>query len=373
MFLLIRYLTDSMLLREAMTDPLLKKYKVIILDEVHERTLATDVLFAHLKGVLKKRPDLKLVVMSATLEVEKFQGYFSGAPLMKVHGRLHPVEIFYTQEPERDYMEAAIRTVVQIHMCEPAGDILVFLTGEWEIEDACWQIDKEFSNIGDHVGPIQVVPLYSTLPLAMQLKVFEPGPPSLRGGPPGRKIVVSTNIAETSLTIDGIVYVIDPGFTKHKVYNPRINVEALLNSPISKASAHQRAGRAGRTRPGKCFRLYTEKSFNEDLQQQTYPEIIRSNIAYTILTLKKLGIGDLVHFDFMDHPPPETLMRALEVLNYLEALDDEGNLTPLGEMMSEFPLDPQMTKTLVISPKYNCSNEIATIAAMLSGVSINTL
>jgi len=359
-----------MLLREAMADPLLEKYKVIVLDEAHERTLATDVLFGLLKEVLKNRPDLKLVVMSATLEAEKFQGYFSGAPLMKVPGRLHPVEIFYTQEPERDYLEAAIRTVVQIHMCEPAGDILVFLTGEEEIEDACRKINKEINNMGDQVGPVKVVPLYSTLPPAMQQKIFEPAPAPLKeGGPPGRKIVVSTNIAETSLTIDGIVYVIDPGFSKQKVYNPRIRVESLLVSPISKASAHQRAGRAGRTQPGKCFRLYTEKSFNEDLQPQTYPEILRSNLANTVLTLKKLGIDDLVHFDFMDPPAPETLMRALEVLNYLGALDDDGNLTQLGEMMSEFPLDPQMSKMLAISPKYNCSNEILSISAMLSGMS----
>lgn len=310
---------------------------------------------------------MKLVVMSATLEAEKFQGYFSSAPLMKVPGRLHPVEIFYTQEPERDYLEAAIRTVVQIHMSEPAGDILVFLTGEEEIEDACRKINKEVNNMGDQVGPVKVVPLYSTLPPAMQQKIFDPAPPPLKeGGPAGRKIVVSTNIAETSLTIDGIVYVIDPGFSKQKVYNPRIRVESLLVSPISKASAHQRAGRAGRTQPGKCFRLYTEKSFNGDLQDQTYPEILRSNLANTVLTLKKLGIDDLVHFDFMDPPAPETLMRALEVLNYLGALDDEGNLTPLGEMMSEFPLDPQMSKMLVISPRYNCSNEILSVSAMLS-------
>ncbi|ONL97413.1 putative pre-mRNA-splicing factor ATP-dependent RNA helicase DEAH3 [Zea mays] len=365
----LKYLTDGMLLREAMADPLLEKYKVIVLDEAHERTLATDVLFGLLKEVLKNRPDLKLVVMSATLEAEKFQGYFNGAPLMKVPGRLHPVEIFYTQEPERDYLEAAIRTVMQIHMCEPAGDILVFLTGEEEIEDACRKINKETNNMGDQVGPVKVVPLYSTLPPAMQQKIFEPAPAPLKeGGPPGRKIVVSTNIAETSLTIDGIVYVIDPGFSKQKVYNPRIRVESLLVSPISKASAHQRAGRAGRTQPGKCFRLYTEKSFNEDLQPQTYPEILRSNLANTVLTLKKLGIDDLVHFDFMDPPAPETLMRALEVLNYLGALDDEGNLTQLGEMMSEFPLDPQMSKMLVISPKYNCSNEILSVSAMLSGM-----
>uniref|UniRef100_A0A0D3B734 RNA helicase n=1 Tax=Brassica oleracea var. oleracea TaxID=109376 RepID=A0A0D3B734_BRAOL len=360
---MLKYLTDGMLLREAMADPLLERYKVIILDEAHERTLATDVLFGLLKEVLRNRPDLKLVVMSATLEAEKFQEYFSGAPLMKVPGRLHPVEIFYTQDPERDYLEAAIRTVVQIHMCEPPGDVLVFLTGEEEIEDACRKINKEVSNLGDQVGPVKVVPLYSTLPPAMQQKIFDPAPePLTEGGPAGRKIVVSTNIAETSLTIDGIVYVIDPGFAKQKVYNPRIRVESLLVSPISKASAHQRSGRAGRTRPGKCFRLYTEKSFNNDLQPQTYPEILRSNLANTVLTLKKLGIDDLVHFDFMDPPAPETLMRALEVLNYLGALDDEGNLTRTGEIMSEFPLDPQMSKMLIVSPEFNCSNEI------LSGV-----
>ncbi|KAL2650957.1 hypothetical protein R1flu_019085 [Riccia fluitans] len=363
----LKYLTDGMLQREAMTDPLLERYKVIILDEAHERTLATDVLFGLLKEVLKNRPDLKLVVMSATLEAEKFQAYFNGAPLMKVPGRLHPVEIFYTQDPERDYLEAAIRTVVQIHICESPGDILVFLTGEEEIEDACRKITREIQNLGDQVGPVKVVPLYSTLPPSMQQKIFESAPPPLKeGGPPGRKIVVSTNIAETSLTIDGIVYVIDPGFAKQKVYNPRIRVESLLVSPISKASAHQRAGRAGRTQPGKCFRLYTEKSFQNDLHPQTYPEILRSNLANVVLTLKKLGIDDLVHFDFMDPPAPETLMRALELLNYLGALDDDGNLTEMGELMSEFPLDPQMSKMLVISPKFNCSNEILSITAMLS-------
>ncbi|TVU41410.1 hypothetical protein EJB05_14925, partial [Eragrostis curvula] len=363
----LKYLTDGILLREAMKDPLLTKYKVIVLDEVHERTLATDVLCGLLKEVLKMRADLKLVVMSSTLDAEKFQSYFSGAPLMKVSGRLHPVEIYYTQEPESDYLEAAIRTVVQIHMCEPAGDILVFLTGKEEIEDACRKIEKEIKNLGGRAGPLQVLPLYSTLPLAVQLKIFEPGPAPLKeGGPPRRRVVVATNIAETSLTIDGIVYVIDPGFSKHKVYNPKIRLEVLLKSPISKANAHQRAGRAGRMRSGKCFRLFTEKSFIEDLKQHSYPEILRSNLSYMVLILKKLGIDCLVHFDFMDPPAPECLMRALEALNYLGALDDEGNLTPLGELMSEFPLEPQMSKMIVISPKYSCSNEILSISAMLS-------
>ncbi|KAL3698708.1 hypothetical protein R1sor_012784 [Riccia sorocarpa] len=368
---ILKYLTDGMLLKEATSDPLLERYNVIILDEAHERTLATDVLFGllqttctHLK---ESRPDLKLVVMSATLESEKFQGYFSGAPVMRVPGRLYPVDIFYTEFPEKNYFEAALRTVVQIHACEPPGDILLFLTGEEEIEDACMKIRNEIRNFGDHVGPVKVLPLYSSLPPSVQHKIFESAPPPEKeGGPPGRKIVVSTNIAETSLTIDGIVYVVDPGFSKQKLYNPRTRQESLLVCPISKAGAEQRAGRAGRTQPGKCFRIYTLESFRDHLPSQTLPEILRSNLASVVLTLKKVGIDDLVHFDFMDPPAPETLMRALELLNYLGAIDDDGNLTEMGMLMSEFPLDPQMSKMLVVSPKFNCSNEILSITAMLS-------
>ena len=261
--------------------------------------------------------------MSATMDAEKFQKYFENAPLLDIPGRLHPVEIFYTLEAEKDYLEASIRTAVQIHCFEEPGDILLFLTGEEEIENACKQIKKEVDKLGEDVGPISVVPLYSTLPPQLQQKIFDPAPPQNKKGIPGRKCVVATNIAETSLTIDGIVYVIDPGFSKQKVFNPRMRVESLLVSPISKASAKQRAGRAGRTRPGKCFRLYTEASYNKELTEDTYPEILRSNLSSVVLTLKKLGIKDLVHFDFMDPPAPETLMRALELLNYLGALNDD--------------------------------------------------
>lgn len=367
----LKYMTDGMLLREAMNDNTLSRYSTIILDEAHERTLATDILMGLLKEIVPRRPDLKLVVMSATLDALKFQNYFNNAPLLKVPGRTFPVETYYTEEPETDYVESAIRTVLMIHQAEDPGDILVFLTGSEEIEDACRKIklegDELERNYKGAVGPLLVVPLYSSLPPQQQTRIFNDAPePRQPGGAPGRKVVVSTNIAETSLTIDGIVYVVDPGFSKQKVYNPRIRVESLLPTPISKASAQQRAGRAGRTRPGKCFRLYTENDFVSQLQEQTYPEILRCNLANTVLELKKLGINDLVHFDYMDPPAPETVMRALELLNYLGAFDDEGNLTPLGAIMAEFPLDPQLAKMLIVSPAFKCSNEILSLAAMLS-------
>ncbi|KAL3530394.1 hypothetical protein ACH5RR_009716 [Cinchona calisaya] len=362
----LNYLTDGMLLREAMADPLLERYGVIILDETHKRTLQTDVLFGFLKDVLKKRSDLKLVIMSGTRQAvdEKFQHYFCGAPIMEIPAaRIHPVEIFYMSE-SMHYFDAAIQAVVQIHMDYPPGDVLVFLTGAEEIEEACRTISWKICNLGDDVGPVKVVPLYSMLPRAMLQTVLEPAP-RVENGPAGRKIVVSTDIAETSLSIDGIVYVVDPGYINRKFYYHKIGAEFEFTG-TSKASAQNRSRCAGREQPGKCFRLFCKDDFLNDLQPHKKPEILQSNMAYTVLTLKKLGIGDLFQFDFMDPPDPEALVRALEVLKRLGALDDDGNITELGKIISEFPLDPQMAKTVIVSPEFNCSNEILSIAAMLS-------
>jgi len=351
----IKYMTDGMLLRECMTDSTMAAYSVIVLDEAHERTLSTDVLFGLLKQVLEKRPDLKVLVMSATLDEKKFQSYFDNAPLMSVSGRMFPVEVFYSLKPTKDYVMEAVDCVVNIHRYEGDGDVLVFLTGEDEIEAACAGIQDQLS--GD-ANPITVLPLYSSLPPKDQRKIFDTVP--------GRKVVVATNIAETSITIDGVVFVVDPGFSKQKIYNARTHAETLLVSPISRAAAMQRSGRAGRTKSGKCFRLYTRISYDKELLEVTYPEILRTNLASAILMLFKLGIEDVVHFDFMDPPSPESLMRALDLLHLLGAVNDDCELQEIGKQLAEFPLDPQLGKMLIRGVELGVGDEIQAVCALLN-------
>ncbi|KAK9907427.1 hypothetical protein WJX75_003407 [Coccomyxa subellipsoidea] len=360
----IKYMTDGMLLREALLDDKMSQYSVIMLDEAHERTINTDVLFGLLKGIVDRRPDLKLIVTSATLDADKFSAYFFGCPIFTIPGRTYPVEILYSRSPESDYMDAALITVMQIHLTEPEGDILLFLTGQEEIDTAAQILYERVKSLGPAVPELIILPVYSNLPSEMQTRIFEPAPPGTR------KVVIATNIAEASLTIDGIYYVVDPGFAKQKVYNPKIGMDSLVVAPISQASAKQRAGRAGRTGPGKTYRLYTEAAYKSEMLPLSVPEIQRTNLGMTVLTLKAMGINDLLAFDFMDPPPPATLVSALEMLYNLGALDEEGMLTRLGRKMAEFPLDPPVSKMLIASVDLGCSEEILTIIGMLSAQNI---
>ncbi|XP_058984979.1 ATP-dependent RNA helicase DHX8 [Musca domestica] len=356
----IKYMTDGMLLRECLIEADLKSYSVIMLDEAHERTIHTDVLFGLLKTAVQKRPELKLIVTSATLDAVKFSQYFFEAPIFTIPGRTFPVEVLYTKEPETDYLDASLITVMQIHLREPPGDILLFLTGQEEIDTACEILYERMKSLGPDVPELIILPVYSALPSEMQTRIFDPAPPG------SRKVVIATNIAETSLTIDGIFYVVDPGFVKQKVYNSKTGMDSLVVTPISQAAAKQRAGRAGRTGPGKCYRLYTERAYRDEMLPTPVPEIQRTNLATTVLQLKTMGINDLLHFDFMDAPPVESLVMALEQLHSLSALDDEGLLTRLGRRMAEFPLEPNLSKMLIMSVALQCSDEILTIVSMLS-------
>ncbi|KAG6763996.1 hypothetical protein POTOM_031448 [Populus tomentosa] len=400
----IKYMTDGLLLREALLDPYLSRYSVIIVDEAHERTVHTDVLLGLLKNVQRARlksvidhavvnnkkasngitkenekgaectnflkqcqrkfPPLKLIIMSASLDARLFSEYFGGARAVHVEGRQHHVDIFYTLHAETDYVDAALITIFQIHLEEGPGDILVFLTGQEEIEGVERLVQEQLQKLPEESRKLLTAPIFSSLPSEQQMRVFMPAPAG------HRKVILATNIAETSVTIPGVKYVIDPGFIKARSYNPVKGMESLIIIPTSKAQALQRSGRAGREGPGKCFRLYPESEF-EKLEDSTKPEIKRCNLSNVILQLKALGVDDIIGFDFLEKPSRAAIQKSLEELFLLGALTDDCKLSdPVGHQMARLPLDPIYSKALILASQFKCLEEMLIAVSMLSVESI---
>ncbi|XP_060516896.1 pre-mRNA-splicing factor ATP-dependent RNA helicase PRP16 [Cylas formicarius] len=359
----IKYMTDGILLRESLREPDLDHYSAVIMDEAHERSLSTDVLFGLLREIVARRHDLKLIVTSATMDSSKFSMFFGNVPTFTIPGRTFPVEVLFSKNPVEDYVDAAVKQALQIHLQPPSGDILIFMPGQEDIEVTCEVLAERLTEI-DNAPELSILPIYSQLPSDLQAKIFQRSPEGIR------KCVVATNIAETSLTVDGIIFVIDSGYCKLKVYNPRIGMDALQIYPISQANSNQRSGRAGRTGPGQAFRLYTERQYKDELLVTTVPEIQRTNLANTVLLLKSLGVQDLLQFHFMDPPPQDNILNSLYQLWILGALDHTGVLTKLGRQMAEFPLDPPQCQMLIVSTQMECTAEILIIVSMLSVPSI---
>ncbi|PMB66138.1 Pre-mRNA-splicing factor ATP-dependent RNA helicase prp16 [Beauveria bassiana] len=355
----IKYMTEGILLQHSLTEPDLDRYSCIIMDEAHERALNTDILFGLFKKILSRRRDLKLIVTSATMNSRRFSEFFGNAPEFTIPGRTFPVDVMFHRSPVEDYVDQAVQQVLAIHVSMDPGDILVFMTGQEDIEITCELVQKRLDALNDP-PKLSILPIYSQMPADLQSKIFE------RAEAGVRKCVVATNIAETSLTVDGIKYVVDAGYSKMKVYNPKMGMDTLQITPISQANASQRSGRAGRTGPGKAFRLFTEKAFKEELYLQTIPEIQRTNLANTVLMLKSLGVKDLLEFDFMDPPPQDTISTSMFDLWALGALDNLGELTEIGRKMSAYPMDPSLAKLLIMAARYGCSEEMITIVSMLS-------
>ncbi|KAL6568181.1 Pre-mRNA-splicing factor ATP-dependent RNA helicase DEAH10 [Orobanche hederae] len=394
-FTKIKYMTDGLLLREALLDPYLSKYSVIIIDEAHERTVQTDVLLGLLKTVLKTRskgsrntvdtepakvngthagnnsllrkcsskklPPLKLIIMSASLDAQVFSEYFGGARAVHIQGRQHPVDILYTYQPEQDYEDAALITIFQIHLDEGPGDILVFLPGREQIESIERFLQECLPKLPESKRNLLVLPMFADLPSEKRQKVFKTT--EMKGL---RKVILATNYAETSLTIPGVKYVIDPGLVKRPSYDASTGIEQLLLTKTSKAQALQRSGRVGREGPGKCYRLYPEYEF-EMLEDATPPEIKRCNLSSVVLQLKALGIDDIIGFDFIDEPDRKNIIKALEHLLLLGALTEDGKLSnPVGHQMTRLPLNPIFSKALIVASQFSCLEEMLIVVSMLS-------
>ncbi|HLR83934.1 MAG TPA: ATP-dependent RNA helicase HrpA, partial [Nocardioidaceae bacterium] len=355
----IKVMTDGLLLAEIRNDPDLRAYDTIIVDEAHERSLSIDFLLGYLRRLLPRRRDLKVIITSATIDPERFAEVFRGpsgpAPIIEVSGRTYPVEKRYRPLGERDDSDQlqAISDAVDELSSEPPGDILVFLSGEREIRDTADMLERR------QLRNTEILPLYARLSAAEQQRVFKPHT--------GRRIVLATNVAETSLTVPGIKYVIDPGSARISRYSQRLKVQRLPIEPISRASADQRAGRCGRTSDGICIRLYAEEDY-EARPRFTEPEILRTSLASVILSMFSLGLGDIMEFPFPDAPDKRSVRDGVALLHELGAIDDprSGGLTDVGRKLAELPVDPRLARMLIEADRLGCLREILVIASALS-------
>jgi ATP-dependent helicase HrpA len=341
---LVRLMTDGLLLAQTQRDKLLRRYDTIIVDEAHERSLNIDFLLGYLARILPRRPDLKLIITSATIDPERFSLHFGGAPIVEVSGRTYPVEVRYRpiedlDDPDRDQTDA-IGDAVEELMRERAGDVLVFLSGEREIRDTAEALTGRLRS------DVEVLPLYARLSTREQRRVFQPHA--------GRRVVLATNVAETSLTVPGIRYVVDPGTARISRYSARLKVQRLPIEPISRASADQRKGRCGRTSDGVCVRLYSEQDFDER-PRFTDPEILRTNLASVILQMAAAGLGDIADFPFLDPPDRRQVRDGIRLLQELAALDAQERLTPLGRRLAQLPVDPRLGRMVLEADRLACA------------------